>query len=600
MDETSALIEAILREQEEEEEAHRRRTRTTQNTAAKNNNNEWQTVSYQKRNRNNKKSSSKQPLVNDNFAADHSSDVFSSVERHSEERRRRLLESQIAAAAVDAEATPSRSKRHSDDEDDGDAEPDAGAVENGSSEVKKAKQKKPKKPKVTVAEAASRISADELDTFLAEITASYESQQDIMMMRFADYFGRAFSSVSGAQFPWLKTFKESTVAKIVDIPLLHISEDIYKISTDWISHRSYEALGSFVIWSLDSILADITSHQGTVKGSKKVVQQSSSKSQVAIFVVLAMVLRRKPDVMISLLPIIKESQKYQGQDKLPVLVWVITQASQGDLVMGLYLWVSLLLPMLSVKSGGNPHSRDLILQLVERIITFPKARSILLNGAVRKGERVVPPWALDSLLRVTFPLPSARIKATERFEAVYPTLKEVSLAGSPGSKALKHLAQQMLSLAIKAAGEANPDLSKEASDIFIWCLTQNPECYKQWQDLLYMDNLEASIVVLRTLSGERKEYFVKHTTRDPLRETLESFCKKNEKAFANMEDGSRHALLKDADKYCKVILGRLSQGHGCLKSMAVFSVVLAVGAVYMSQNMHLWDYNKLTEMLNLS
>jgi len=45
-----------------------------------------------------------------------------------------------------------------------------------------------------------------------------------------------------------------------------------------------------------------------------------------------------------------------------------------------------------------------------RIITFPKARSILLNGAVRKGERVVPPWALDSLLRVTFPLPSARIK----------------------------------------------------------------------------------------------------------------------------------------------------------------------------------------------
>lgn len=25
-----------------------------------------------------------------------------------------------------------------------------------------------------------------------------------------------------------------------------------------------------------------------------------------------------------------------------------------------------------------------------------------------------------------------------------------------------------------------PDLSKEASDIFIWCLTQNPECYRQW------------------------------------------------------------------------------------------------------------------------
>jgi len=36
-------------------------------------------------------------------------------------------------------------------------------------------------------------------------------------MRLADYFGRAFSSVSAAQFPWLKTFKESTVAKLVDV-----------------------------------------------------------------------------------------------------------------------------------------------------------------------------------------------------------------------------------------------------------------------------------------------------------------------------------------------------------------------------------------------
>ena len=38
--------------------------------------------------------------------------------------------------------------------------------------------------------------------------------------------------------------------------------------------------------------------------------------------------------------------------------------------MGLYLWVSLLLPMLSVKSGCSPQSRDLILQLVERLGTF--------------------------------------------------------------------------------------------------------------------------------------------------------------------------------------------------------------------------------------
>lgn len=36
-------------------------------------------------------------------------------------------------------------------------------------------------------------------------------------MRFADYFGRAFSVVSAAQFPWLKLFRESSVAKIADV-----------------------------------------------------------------------------------------------------------------------------------------------------------------------------------------------------------------------------------------------------------------------------------------------------------------------------------------------------------------------------------------------
>ena len=38
----------------------------------------------------------------------------------------------------------------------------------------------------------------------------------------------------------------------------------------------YEALGSFVLWSLDNILADLASHQGV----KKAIQQSSLKSLV--------------------------------------------------------------------------------------------------------------------------------------------------------------------------------------------------------------------------------------------------------------------------------------------------------------------------------
>ena len=46
------------------------------------------------------------------------------------------------------------------------------------------------------------------------------------------------------------------------------------------------------------------------------------------------------------------------------------------------------------------------------------------------------------------------MQATERFEAIYSTLKEVALAGSHGSKAMKQAAQQIFDFALRAAGES--------------------------------------------------------------------------------------------------------------------------------------------------
>ncbi|KAI8524177.1 hypothetical protein RHMOL_Rhmol13G0129500 [Rhododendron molle] len=47
---------------------------------------------------------------------------------------------------------------------------------------------------------------------------------------------------------------------------------------------------------------------------------------------------------------------------------------------------------------------------------------------------------------------------TERFEAVYPTLKEIALTGSPGSKGMKQTTQQILQFAVKAVGEGKTNL----------------------------------------------------------------------------------------------------------------------------------------------
>lgn len=66
-------------------------------------------------------------------------------------------------------------------------------------------------------------------------------QQDIQLMRFADYFGRAFSAVSASQFPWQKLFRESAVAKISDVSWSGFCLVLYV---------SRSAM--FKIWSLDA------------------------------------------------------------------------------------------------------------------------------------------------------------------------------------------------------------------------------------------------------------------------------------------------------------------------------------------------------------
>ncbi|CAN4090546.1 unnamed protein product [Withania somnifera] len=480
----------------------------------------WQKVTYvKKQKKKHKKLSDSGKVIANGSGADN---VFKSLEKQSDERRKRIAAQ--AAMIYGVGDAPVRSPLKHEDEDS-DAEGDVAGAENGVVGEKKEKVKKPKKPKVTVAEVAVKIDAADLSAFLADITVSYESQQVIQLMRFADYFGRAFAAVSGSQFPWLKLFRESPISKIIDVPVSNLPEPVYKTSVDWISQRSFEALGSFVLWGLDSILVELAAQSVGSKVSKKGSQQTSSKSQVAMFLVLAMVLRRKPDVLITILPTLRESPKYQGKDRLTVIAWMIVQACQGDPCVGLYLWGHHTLPLVGGKSGSNPQMRDLILQVVESILSAPKARTILVNGAVRKGECLLPPPSLDLLLRVTFPSPSARVKATERFEAVYPTLKEVALAGIPGSKAMKQVSQQILLLAVKAVGGGNPELSREATNIFSWCLTQSSDCYKQW-DKIYLDNVEASVAVLRKLTEDWKEFSRRQSSLEALKETLKSFRQK--------------------------------------------------------------------------
>ncbi|XP_052625931.1 uncharacterized protein LOC111908562 [Lactuca sativa] len=266
-----------------------------------NNNHGWQKVTYAKKNRKNQpKQQVPQPKALPNGSVFAGNDnVFTAIEKKSEERRKVIEAKRLSIYDPAPPPIKSSRKKNYSDYEDSDEEVANGVAGNDDVEEKKKKPKKVKKPKVTITEAAEKIDVDDLASFLLEVTTSFEAQQDIQLMRFADYFGRAFSSVTASQFPWVKLLRESLVAKVADNPVSHIPEAVYKTSVDWINKLSMEALSSFLLWSLDNILADFAIQQGGSKGSKKVAQKTPSKSQVGLFVVLAMVLRRKPDTLIT-------------------------------------------------------------------------------------------------------------------------------------------------------------------------------------------------------------------------------------------------------------------------------------------------------------
>lgn len=78
----------------------------------------------------------------------------------------------------------------------------------------------------------------------------------------------------------------------------------------------------------------------------------------------------------------------------------------------------------------------------------------------------------------------------------------------------------------------------------------------------------------------------------------------NEEALTEGGNGVSQSLYKDADKYCKVIAGKLSSG-GCIKSIATTAALLAAtgfaGAAALSANPEAIAYLKnLVESLDIN
>ncbi|KAJ0265386.1 hypothetical protein HA466_0016810 [Hirschfeldia incana] len=439
-------------------------------------------------------------------------------------------------------------------------------------ETKKPKpRKKKKKTKVSLSEAAAKIDPSHLSDFLVKQALEPGMSQ---LVEFLEYFETAFSQVSSVQFPWIDMFKNNyPLSTVIDVPLSCIPEPVYKASADWIDQLPDMTVSKLVKWASKNIRTDQTEEQEVIIDCEK----DEFHEKVALHVALAIVLRRRPHSLILLLPAMWTdiSAKYRKLDEVPLTVWMMAQAAQGDLSVGLCSWAHVLLPLVADKKC-NSQSRDYILQLVENILSNPDARTVLVNGTLSDGKRLIPPHAFEGLLRLTFPDSSARVKDTEKFESIYPLLKEVALAGAPGSETVK----QIFTSTLKLAGEGKAILSNEATSVAIWSLAEDADCFNLWESI-YEENLEASVALLKKLVDEWKNHSFKLSLSPgdviTLKRTIKSFRVKNVQAIS--EGRANASLYIDADKSCKVLSGRLSRGSCCLIGTAITAVLLAAAAI---------------------
>ncbi|XP_020882027.1 uncharacterized protein LOC9311149 isoform X1 [Arabidopsis lyrata subsp. lyrata] len=265
---------------------------------------------------------------------------------------------------------------------------------------------------------------------------------------------------------------------------------------------STELRCDFVLWSFNYILCDLYIQRGGVFHDEAIPLGYGKPgdpcvSEVSIFVTLAMLVRSDPLVLTRVMPSLWIKRYFHGPGRIPLTIWLVDQASQDNLPVGLYSWVHSLLPLVP----RIPESTDPILKLVEKILAKPDAQTILVNAPVWDGRRLIPPHIFEALLWLTFPVTSEREEATSRFEAIYPLLKEVALASTSGNEAIK----QIFTFSLKLSGEeGNPALVKEATAIAIRSLTEMVDCWKHWENI-YKENLRESITLLRKLLGKCKD-----------------------------------------------------------------------------------------------
>ncbi|NXM76030.1 T214B protein, partial [Serilophus lunatus] len=226
--------------------------------------------------------------------------------------------------------------------------------------------------------------------------------------------------------------------------------------------------------------------------------------------------------------------------KCLTVLWALGQAGFADLQEGLKVWLSVMLPVLGIKSL-SPYAVSYL------------DRLLMMHPNLTKGFGMIGPKDFFPLLDFAFmPNNSLPPSLQEQLRCLYPRLKVLAFGARPET-ALHTYFPSFLS---RATPSCPPAMKKELLTSMSQCLSLDPLSFSVWRQL-YTKHLAQSSLLLNHLLESWESSSKK--VHQSLQETVRSFQVTNEELAARGAGGEQDVAA--CDTACKELLRRM-KGRG--------------------------------------
>ncbi|NWR53847.1 TM214 protein, partial [Bucorvus abyssinicus] len=226
--------------------------------------------------------------------------------------------------------------------------------------------------------------------------------------------------------------------------------------------------------------------------------------------------------------------------KCLTVLWALGQAGYTDLHEGLKVWLSVMLPVLGIKSL-SPYA----VAYLDRLL--------MMHPNLTKGFGMIGPKDFFPLLDFAFmPNNSLTPSLQEQLRQLYPRLKVLAFGAKPETT----LHTYFPSFLSRATPSCPPGMKKELLTSMSQCLSLDPLSFSVWRQL-YTKHLSQSSLLLNHLleswDGSSKKVY------QSLQETVRSFKVTNEELAVRAASSSQDMAACDAA--CKELLRKM-KGRG--------------------------------------